>query len=180
MCSHLLHFFFYNCWYTCPSLLFIFNLWMGPLWESPAAMWWGKSHQSLPLSEILAPLNMQNSECNISQICQIKLTLKVDEWSGKTVKPIKECLKMWYLLCCYVWCLRSLFCCTEITKDGTLKPSNLWECCVSSDRWRPSRDFLNSRSEMLCLWYLGCVSILVLFEYFWQDLSLWTSYELKR
>lgn len=34
---------------------------------------------------------------------------------------------------------------TGITKDETLKLSNLWECCVSSDRWRPSRDYQNSR-----------------------------------
>lgn len=47
-------------------------------------------------------------------------------------------------------CLRfTLFSCAEITRDETLKPSNLCECCASSDHWRPSRDFLNSRSEMV-------------------------------
>lgn len=56
--------------------------------------------------------------------------------------------------------------CKGITKGGTLRPSSLWGCCVSSDLWRPSRGSQNLRLELLWFYVRSRISLLLQFTIF--------------
>lgn len=84
----------------------------------PAAMWWGKWQNIFAYKNIT--LKMQKFYI---KYCRHRFLENVKSYN---------CLVL----------------CSEITKDGTSRPSSLWGSCVSLGHWRPSRGFLNSRSGL--------------------------------